>query len=302
MAPILIDNRGVIKLSLISLLITIIIFATGYFSGYQRAIQLNTMVSETEILTLPVQQISLVSDVEPQSPEKMLEGEEIDVDRPRATSDLDTPHVIKKQGAENIASLVVPVSSAIPNEQSDGDATKSKEMPAAVESIHTDETAVSQRRILSASEWDKIKYSVQVGMYGSLPNAESMKKKLQAQHFDAYVSDYTNKKDEVRYNVRFGYFVDKKSAVSALKRYKDSKSGDGYLVMFSLKNRLNLADIKDAGEDIRSLEAPLDDTEEKNNALPERRSAETKSLDMTERSLSQVGIMSKFQPEPFVSN
>ncbi|HHJ34286.1 MAG TPA: hypothetical protein ENJ87_00830, partial [Gammaproteobacteria bacterium] len=72
MAPILIDNRGVIKLSLISLLITIIIFATGYFSGYQRAIQLNTMVSETEILTLPVQQISLVSDVEPQSPEKML--------------------------------------------------------------------------------------------------------------------------------------------------------------------------------------------------------------------------------------
>ena len=78
-------------------------------------------------------------------------------------------------------------------------------------------------------------------MYGRLANAENMMKRLQAQRYEAYVSDYTNKKNEVRYNVRFGYFVDKKSAIAGLNKFKEEQKGDGYLVNFSADNIVNVA-------------------------------------------------------------
>ena len=57
------------------------------------------------------------------------------------------------------------------------------------------------------------------------------------------ITDYRNKKDEVRYNVRFGYFSDRKSAIKRLKKFKSDQVGDGYLVTFSADNIVNLADI-----------------------------------------------------------
>ena len=42
--------------------------------------------------------------------------------------------------------------------------------------------------------------------------------------------------------MRFGYFVDKKSALKALEKYKSSKKGDGYLVNFSAENIIDAAD------------------------------------------------------------
>jgi hypothetical protein len=68
---------------------------------------------------------------------------------------------------------------------------------------------------------------------------------LQAQQFDAYVTDYTNKKDEIRYNVRFGYFADKKLAIAALDEFKTRQKGDGYLVRFSAENIVKVADAAD---------------------------------------------------------
>jgi cell division septation protein DedD len=80
-----------------------------------------------------------------------------------------------------------------------------------------------------------IRFSIQVGIYGTLKNAQKMKRKLLAQNLDAYVSAYT-KNGKVRFNVRMGYFADRKSANLALKNYKQNQKGDGYLVNFSEKN------------------------------------------------------------------
>ena len=72
-----------------------------------------------------------------------------------------------------------------------------------------------------------------------------MMKMLQAQQFDSYVTDYINKKDEIRYNVRFGYFADRKLAIAALDKFKSRQTGDGYLVRFSAENIVKVADAAD---------------------------------------------------------
>ena len=95
--------------------------------------------------------------------------------------------------------------------------------------------------VKTVDELEKIKYSVQVGVYGRLINAENMTRMLQAQQWDAYVSDYTNKKEELRYNVRLGYYTDKKTAIAALTEYKKSHKGEAYLVRLSVENMTDLA-------------------------------------------------------------
>ncbi|MFV9616743.1 MAG: hypothetical protein ACNYZG_12350, partial [Gammaproteobacteria bacterium] len=83
MAPILIDNRGLIKLGLISVLTTVIVFAAGFFSGYQQAATFYTVDSEIETLALPVQAVLLEGDLGPQFPDTIVAGAEIDVDQPQ---------------------------------------------------------------------------------------------------------------------------------------------------------------------------------------------------------------------------
>ncbi len=84
MAPILIDNRGQIKLGLISVLITVIVFAAGFLSGYQQATTFYAAGNEVEILALPVPAVLLETDVEPQLPDIIVAGADIDVDQPQA--------------------------------------------------------------------------------------------------------------------------------------------------------------------------------------------------------------------------
>jgi hypothetical protein len=80
---------------------------------------------------------------------------------------------------------------------------------------------------------DKIKYSIQAGVYGRLANAENVMEQLKAEKFDAYVSEYINKNNKVRYNVRLGYFVDKRSALPTLYHFRREKNSEAYLVKFS---------------------------------------------------------------------
>ncbi len=126
------------------------------------------------------------------------------------------------------------------------------------ESAVTKEHDLTVVASLTSAELNNIKYSIQVGIYGRLINAENMMRMLQAQHLDAYVSDDTSKKNEIRYNVRFGYFVDRKSATSALKNYVNKQKGDGYLVNFSVENITKLADAIDL-----NLPTTTEETEKK---------------------------------------
>ena len=90
MAPILIDNRGLIKLGLFSVLTTVIVFAAGFLSGYQQATTFYAAGSEIETLALPVQAVLLEGDVEPQLPGTIVAGADIDVDQPQVESKTNT--------------------------------------------------------------------------------------------------------------------------------------------------------------------------------------------------------------------
>ena len=280
MAPILIDKRDLIKLGLISVLTTVIVFAAGFLSGYQQAETFYAAGSDIETLALPVQAVLLESDVEPQLPDIIVAGAEIDVDQPQ----------VENANAKNSA-----VASKVNTSSNNEKESKTNELPAskkpasrerqgksANKASSDDKNIINKNKQFSIKDYSKketvtstgfqnesgehtaakepgfmvvtsltsaelnsIKYSIQVGMYGRLINAENMVKMLQAQHLDAYVSGYTSKKNKNRYNVRFGYFVDKKSAITALNNYKNKKNGDGYLVNFSVENITKLADVMD---------------------------------------------------------
>ncbi len=316
MAPILIDNRGLIKLGLISVLTTVIVFAAGFLSGYQQATTFYAASSEIETLALPVQAALQESDVEPQLPDTVVAGAEIDVDQPQVeskTSVIESKNSIssnkEKVNKTNEASALYKRAAI---EHASKEPTSIE--PASIEQMGKSNNKISDKNIvnknnqlsikgpsikepikkavasasfkndsgksaatkepgfivvasLTSAELNKIKYSIQVGLYGRLINAENMVKMLQAQHLDAYVSGYTSKKNENRYNVRFGYFVDKKSAISALNNYKNIHKGDGYLVNFSVENITKLADVMDlkqtttteeSGKKLSPVTAPLE--------------------------------------------
>ena len=273
MAPILIDSRDLIKLGLISTLTAFFVFSAGFLFGHQKAASYYIAESQPEALFLPEKVASVENDIAPQVPEVIDAGEEIDVDQPALESKTMAHMISATEPRSEIRNMNLHDSAlAVDNESADtslavnqnlntdGIRIQSASIGAIVsgvsesdtsENAGTDEVQEHQAILVSSftpDELNKIKYSIQVGMYGRLINAENMMEVLQAKQLNAYVSDYTNKKDEVRYNVRFGYFADKKTALTALKVYKSNKNGDGYLVKFSVENIINIARAVNQGQ------------------------------------------------------
>lgn len=236
MAPILIDQRGLVKIGFIAVSTAVFIFISGFFSGYQRASVIYQPGSETASLALPEIVTGSVADIEPHRPEVIAAGEDIDVDQPEVPRE-EKINVLEINSGPVISNQPV---NAEPNEK-DG-AAKSTVAVNKIDGSKID----SGSQILDADSeaLKKIKYSIQVGTYGSLANAENMVRKLQTQKLDAYVSEYSNKKNKTLYNVRFGYFIDKKSAVSALDEYKSGKISDGYLVRLAAKDTTSTAEVE----------------------------------------------------------
>ena len=286
MAPILIDNRGLIKLGLISVLTTVIVFAAGFLSGYQQATTFFATGSEVEILALPVPAVLLETDVEPQLPDTIAAGADIDVDQPQVESKDKTKNsaaesmVFTSSNKEKVNKTIAAPTSNKPaslghasiKEAIKETVTSNSFQNESGESAATKEPDFIVVASLTSAELNNIKYSIQVGTYGRLVNAENMMRMLREQHIDAYVSDYTSKKNEIRYNVRFGYFVEKKSAKIALKNYINKQKGDGYLVNFSFENITKLADAVELKQSTTTEEtekklspasAPLESTADK---------------------------------------
>lgn len=326
MAPILIDNRGLIKLGFISVLTTVLVFVSGFLFGHQRATTFYQDASEIASLSLPEKVASSEYEFEPQAPEVIEAGAEIDVDQPTAQTEAITRAIskasIKVSGPEvskntsTHAVVVKPLATNTYNVQHNSLVSNKHEITAShnittdiVMSVndknhnHPEKENASMSEIqnqnhvkiskkaqqalalsFTPEELSKIKYSIQVGMFGRLVNAENMIEKLRQQHLDAYVSDYTNKENETRYNVRFGHFMDKQSAVNALTDYMKNQKGDGYLVRFSVKNMINIA----ATENIKQP-ATIKQTDEK--ILPEQSRAEMLQSKKAQDKVSQVDIL-----------
>lgn len=260
MAPILIDSRDLLKIGFISALTAMAVFSVGFLSGHQQAASFYLSGSVQEPLSLPEKIATIESDLEQKIPAIIDAGEEIDVDQPQSkaseninnTDAIDSAPAVDIEFDGEISSTDKRIQVEVANIKNASDEAgivvisqeRISESTAGNDSINAVVDANYQAVVMdsfSADELSKIKYSIQVGMYGRLLNAENMMELLQAKQLNAYVSDYTNNQNQVRYNVRFGYFVDKKAALSALQEYKRSQNGDGYLVKFSVENIINLA-------------------------------------------------------------
>ena len=239
MAPILIDSRDLLKLGLASALVTALVFAAGFFMGHQRAADFYQAGSEVRSLSLPEKTVLAENILETQVPEVIDAGEHIDVDRPETSAQVEA--VSQDLMPDSAGGKPIEKSPDTPLVSSVKGKAQTNEKP-----VGTLDSSVV--------ELSKIKYSIQVGMYGRLANAENMVKMLQAKQYDAYVSDYTNSKNEIRYNVRFGYFANKKSAIAGLEKFMAEQKSDGYLVNFSAERIVNLAGASklDAAGDVSS--------------------------------------------------
>lgn len=262
MAPVLIDSRDMLKLVFISALAVVLVFASGFFIGHQRAAVIYQAGSEVRSLALPERVAHAEGVFETQLPDEIVAGEEIDVDQPE--KDVSEVVVIASPQAPNkppvnkgatrlqktpdkkLARVKADQKRKVEQEKEKFSAeSKETDLKSSHEVTAKQNVSRPEGLIVTAftsDELSKIKYSIQVGVYGRLRNAENMVKKLQAQTFDAYITDYTNKKNETRYNVRYGYFSDKRSAISSLEKFRSDKKSDGYLVKFSADNIVNIAE------------------------------------------------------------
>jgi cell division protein FtsN len=298
MAPLLIDSRDLLKFGFLTVLVTISVFAGGFIMGHQQAADFYQASNDIRPLSLPEPAITVESNVNSRVPSIIEAGEEIDVDQPetmtsaskesnnlmpgsvksavavaQASVDEKEIHASQRTVARKIT--VSPKGELATGERTTGlnsdkstaetqSATSTSPKAVSVKS-NASSADVSIVSIFTSDELSKIKYSIQVGMYGRLINAENMMSLLQVQKYDAYVTDYTNKKNEIRYNVRFGYFSDKKLALETLAEFKTSQKGDGYLVKFSSDNIVKIAGVADIE---KIADVPVHKNETDNRVTP----------------------------------
>jgi len=317
MAPILIDHRGLIKIGFISVSTVVFVFVSGFFTGYQRASVIYQPGSEQALLALPDIVVSSAADIEQKKPDVIAAGEDIDVDRPMGkgeakiiTEEINSAPVISKQALNpgSVEKPLVVTSSVTVNKVIDtniysgsqisgvtdeGDVRNSNDQKVSEKqkitafngynhdnSLATNEISPAQILTADTAMLQKNNYSIQVGTYGRLTNAENMVKMLQAKNLEAYISEYSNKKNKRLFNVRFGYFADKKTAISALGEYKSSQRGDGYLVKFSVESTTTTAEVD-------AIKQPATIEQDDNDVSPVPISAPISS-DATQQKISQL--------------
>lgn len=214
-SPVLIDSRGQFKLVFWAVIFTLLVFAGGFISGYQRAAEQRRLATETLPLILPVMEADAGGDVSSEKvPETLAAGAEIDVDLPDtiAATSLELEH-----GNAPVSGLTAITA-----------ATASKAVEA--ETADTVVKPVAEKR-----------YTIQAGTYSRLENAKIMLSQLQQQQLDAYITDYRNRKKQLRYNVRFGAFASKKNAREQLAEYRVQPGRDAYIVKYTADRIVDLA-------------------------------------------------------------
>lgn len=235
MAPVLLDQRRILLIASAFLLGMILAFAGGYFAGYHKAGARPSSVERLD-LALPKPVTADPEQLEAVVPEQIEPGADIDVDAP--------------EQPQSAAASTTPVASAAPARPPEPKPeTATQQAPAAtpvmdppasasapVEASESAAEAAVPEQLADDASAQSARYSIQVAIYGSQENAERHVEQLAAQNLSAYLDEYKNNNDETRYNVRFGYFASRASAVTALEIWQqqtpDSKT-TGYVVRLS---------------------------------------------------------------------
>lgn len=254
MAPVLLDQRSLLKAGVTLTLAMCVVFFTGYYVGFQKAVTGNSMeFNKTMALALPKPAHAETTVYEPYTPAQQLPGAYIDVDSPdpavRDTTGNTQPDEQADNAAGDVESVIEQTTSHI-EEAAVSDAAsqhKDPQLQLASLPVSSEDAAIMTADDKQAAYVDSEKaptvqdinrvedarYTVQVGVFADAENALRRKTELESQQLEAYISEYKNKRDEPRFNVRFGYFKHKSSALEALSRFEQNMSGSGYVTRIS---------------------------------------------------------------------
>ena len=221
MAPILIDKRSLIKLSLVLLIGMFALFFSGYFIGFYKAEAFILAGVQTQALSLP-DAVVAEFDETAYIPDTIEPGLDRDVDAPDGQDTVVQTAAVADEPSQN-AVAAAPATVAPPA------ADEQQPRPLAIGGPPAEE---DDRLALLAdtAEADLASYTIQVGLFSNSDNAERKVEDLLAQRLSAYSTEYTGKQNRLMYNVRFGYYDSYRSASTALKIYQSELSGDGYIV------------------------------------------------------------------------
>ena len=259
MTPVLLDQKSIFKTGITITLVMAVVFVSGYYVGYQKAGSGKGMdLKKTMVLALPKPAHAEISAFEPFIPPTQLPGADIDVDSPetvaavadihdhtgaqvtqaerqidavidQAANAIEATASVDRQGQQNRKTLQLASLATVVEERSapvQGSAisdTDNVQQP--VDSAEPGKTSV----ISNSASAEEARYTIQVGVFSDAENAMRKKTELESRQLTAYINAYKNKRDQPRFNVRFGYFKDKSSAVAALTRYEQDMSGSGYV-------------------------------------------------------------------------
>jgi cell division protein FtsN len=241
-------------------------YYTGYQKAAQNG---DIAMSRTMALALPGAALADASEFEPQVPAATEPGADIDVDSPdnhvaemMHSHDIDTddtkPGVVSEHSkpssvANKIEAVAMQQETAVTNNQviepsahsamdtpnssstvteveTDTSALQLASLTVTPEVLEsTDESMTLQNQVIDTADAGSARYTIQVGMYADMGNAERRVAELEQQQLSAYIDAYTNKQDKERFNVRFGYFNSMSSARKALAMYESQLSGSGYI-------------------------------------------------------------------------
>jgi cell division protein FtsN len=266
MAPVLLDQRSLFRAGIAVSLTMLVVFFTGYYTGYHKADFGRGMgLNKTIALALPGPAHAETTEYEPHLPQAQIPGANIDVDSPdhKAAATLiekqavtqvhqaeaevetvinETTSLIGKPAASDVSSgqdnqrlqlaslaitpgIIEPDNKAGAIEAVDDKRTSAEEKQQFNDSTET----VRKIEITDTASAEDARYTIQVGVFADSENAIRRMSELESHNLSTYTNGYTHKRDAFRFNVRFGYFRDKSSAVAALTSFQQNLSGSGYV-------------------------------------------------------------------------
>lgn len=244
----------------------LVVFFSGYYIGHQKAEPGRGLgLNKTIALALPRPAHAETTEYEPRIPRAQIPGAYIDVDSPQdGAAGVETRQqtVAQEYKVKTEVESVIQQTTDIIEQPSAADTTTgqanqklqlaSLEMTPAVFKKGNETDVIEQaadkqeitgpeqqfsNRINSGNETDitdtasaeDARYTIQVGVFADSENAIRRMSELDSKNLSAYTDGYTNKRNELRFNVRFGYFKDKSSALAALNSFEQNMSGSGYI-------------------------------------------------------------------------
>jgi len=244
----------------------LVVFSSGYYIGHQKADPGKGMeLNQTIALALPGPAHADTTEYEPHIPQAQIPGAYIDVDSPDETTagfnskqqavtqahsaGADVENVINETTSTIGNSAISDVSAVQDNQQLHLaslaiTADVSRKSGATDVVNKTDDQAINtgdnqqlsgsiesatHAKIIDTANAEDARYTIQVGAFADSQNAIRRMSELESQNLSAYTDGYTNKRNKLRFNVRFGYFKDKSSALTALNSFEQNMSGSGYV-------------------------------------------------------------------------